>query len=166
MAVTYEPIGTTTLSSAAATITFSSIPATYTDLKLIIVGTNTTSGNTWGIRFNSDSGNNYSYVRMTGTGSAATTNTENNQSYISVSGNIAVPTSTPFGSQTDIFSYAGSTFKTVLLDYFNDQNGSGNVERRVSLWRNTAAITNIEVFTFGGNLNTETTATLYGILRA
>ena len=37
MPATYEPIATTTLGSAATNITFSSIPATYTDLRLVLV---------------------------------------------------------------------------------------------------------------------------------
>ena len=36
---TYEPIATQTLASAAASITFSSIAATYTDLRLVLTCT-------------------------------------------------------------------------------------------------------------------------------
>jgi len=59
MPATYEPIATTTLGSAAATITFSSIPATYTDLVIVFAGTATANLNPL-MSFNSDSGTNYS----------------------------------------------------------------------------------------------------------
>jgi hypothetical protein len=67
----------------------------------------------------------------------------------------------------DIFSYAGSTFKTCLITRSSDQNGSGEVMREVSLWRNTAAITTILFrLSTSGNYATGTTATIYGILKA
>ena len=59
MAATYEPIATTTLGSAASSITFNSIPATYTDLRVVLVGTTTATANCW-LTFNSDGATNYS----------------------------------------------------------------------------------------------------------
>jgi hypothetical protein len=38
MAITYEPIATTTLGTAAASVTFSSISGAYTDLVLVCNG--------------------------------------------------------------------------------------------------------------------------------
>jgi hypothetical protein len=66
----------------------------------------------------------------------------------------------------DLFSYAGSTFKTVLATNSQDYNGSGNVGRTVALWRSTSAISTILLYTNAGNFNAGTTATLYGILKA
>jgi hypothetical protein len=67
----------------------------------------------------------------------------------------------------DFFSYAGSTFKTILIEQNQDLNGSGSVIRRVGLWRDTSAITTIffDTATVNG-FPTGTTATLYGIKNA
>jgi hypothetical protein len=74
--MSYIALATTTLGTATATVTFSSIPATYRDLVIVIIGTQTATGTNGGwMRFNSDSGSNYSRVRMMGTGSAASSNT-------------------------------------------------------------------------------------------
>jgi hypothetical protein len=66
----------------------------------------------------------------------------------------------------DIFSYAGSTFKTTLYTASGDKNGSGAVERGVALYRSTSAINRVDLFGWTGNLATGTTATLYGIKNA
>jgi hypothetical protein len=58
MATTYEPIATTTLGTAAASITFSSIPATYTDLRLVVM-CKLLAHQLLMFRFNSDTGSNY-----------------------------------------------------------------------------------------------------------
>jgi hypothetical protein len=166
MPITYEPIATTTLSSAAANITFSSIPATYTDLKLVTV---TTTGSTdeTSIRLNSDSSNSYSYTRITGTGSAAGSARVTNANRLDIDGGSAVTDSTPGLRIVDIFSYAGSTNKTMLVDTNADRDGAGGLLRSAGLWRNTSAVTSITIFTAGGtNLATGTTATLYGIKNA
>ena len=70
MATTYEAIQTTTLGSAAADITFSSIPATYTDLVLVYIGATVSNNINYYLRFNGDTGTNYSYTYLSGTGSA------------------------------------------------------------------------------------------------
>ena len=71
MAVTYTPITSNTLTSATASVTFSSISGTYTDLVLVVSAQSASTNVDLAMRFNSDSGTNYSNTRLYGTGSAA-----------------------------------------------------------------------------------------------
>jgi hypothetical protein len=163
MPSTYEPIATQTLGSAASSITFSSIAATYTDLRIVITGT-IIAGNVYRIQYNGDTGSNYSITILEANGSTV-------GSARSTGGTSILAGFTYGGSDTipqfvsyDVFSYAGSTFKTALATASVDQNGSGSITRVVGLWRNTAAITSIAITTSsGGNVPSGTTATLYGI---
>jgi hypothetical protein len=165
MATTYEKIATTTLGSAASDITFSSIPSTYTDLRLVWVGTTSTTNNLY-IQFNSNTANNYSDTWLYGDGSAGSYRVDNQpQIWLNIFG--SVDTTIPALFEVDIFSYAGSTFKTVLHAASGDKNGSGGVDRGVHLWRQTSAINTIKIFSQSPtNLKAGTTATLYGILKA
>ena len=165
MASTYEPIATTTLGSAAASITFSSIAGTYTDLRLVLVGTASTAAPDIQVRFNSDSGTNYSHTRMVGTGASAISGAVTNQTYTYVD-YTGLSTTIPSLYEMDIFSYAGSTYKTMLAKTSEDRNGSGDVFVSVNLWRSTAAITSIYLFLSAYNFAAGTTATLYGIKNA
>jgi hypothetical protein len=169
MATTYEKIQTYTLGSAAANITFSSIPATYTDLRISFTTTPnlTTFSNTW-IIFNSDTGSNYSFTRVWGNGTSALSGQSTSQSKIIIGNAAGSSTTQPSFYGVDIFSYAGSTFKTCLVDANADRNGAGSVEKTVGLWRSTSAITSITLNLEGGIIDLEpgTTATLYGILKA
>ena len=164
MATTYEKIATTTLGSASATITLSSIPSTYTDLRVVFVGGGA-SGAQFRLRLNADTGTNYSSTILTGDGSSASSSR-----YTSVDGiksGYDIGTTTATLISFDIFSYAGSTNKTVLLQYSNDQNGSGQTQATVGLWRNTAAITSVGLDLIGGvNFNSGSSLTIYGILKA
>lgn len=169
MPATYEPIATTTLSSAASSITFSSIPATYTDLRLVVVGTSATEGRLL-LRFNSDSGTNYSYTVIKGDGTNTGSHRGTDQTYWR-SYETVLPTSNAGFAAVDIFSYAGSTNKTLLYNGSMDKNGSGTTTLVVGLWRDTSAISSIVCYsgnltTTTYNFNTGTTATLYGILKA
>ena len=164
MPATYEPIATTTLGSAAASIVFSSISSAYTDLRIVLTCTTSTAGGQPAIRFNGDTGTNYSNTRIEGNGSSATSNRNTNSTYVFVGSGES--TTIPSLIAFDIFSYAGSTNKSLLISYNSDRNGSGEVNRYVGLWRNTAAITSITLLPNIYNFNTGTTATLYGILRA
>jgi hypothetical protein len=165
MPTTYEPIATTTLGSAAASITFSSIPATYTDLRLVVTCKPTGSSTAY-VQFNSDTGSNYSRLNLRGNGGTVNSNLTAN-----ISDGVGIQTSSATGTNPvlwtiDIFSYAGSTQKTTLASASNDQNGSGNLELTVGLWRSTAAITSLKLQTTIDNYDTGTTATLYGIKNA
>jgi len=166
MPATYEPIATTTLGSAAASITFSSISSAYTDLRLVLVVKNFTSstGSTnIGIILNSDTGSNGSTTRLIGDGSTASSNRASNNTAMC---RLQTESSTtlPAFLTWDIFSYAGSTNKTALGQSSSDLNGSGQVTRSVGLWRSTSAITSVEIS--GPEMAIGTTATLYGILKA
>jgi hypothetical protein len=160
-------IATTTLSSTATSITFSSIPSTYTDLRLVVVGV-ASSGVAMCLRFNSDSGSNYSQTYLYGDGSTAasgrnTSLTRVNLTQVTNFGQNALPQLVT----ADIFSYASSTYKTFLNTEAADQNGGGfaSTVSQVSLWRSTSAIDNIYLYNDGsGNYAAGTTATLYGIL--
>lgn len=158
MTATYDSIATTTLGSAASSITFSSIPNTYTDLVLVL---GWVSGTNPRIRFNSDTGTNYSNTTVYGDGTA-TSYAQTNMDGLNIFA-YGVATQPAFYT-LDLFSYSGSTNKTCLVTGSEDKNGSGSVMRQVGLWRNTSAVTSITVFG-SGNFSTGTTATLYGITK-
>lgn len=160
-------IATTTLGSAASSITFSSISGSYTDLKVIVLPKGGGVANTYVyLQFNGDTATNYSWTYLRGNGSAASSGRSTGDNGIqccNISAN-PLPTAYPALSEIDIFSYAGSTYKTALCKGSIDQNGSGETTAIVGLWRNTAAITSVIIKGINDNLGAGTTATLYGIL--
>ena len=167
MAATFEPIATTTLGSAAASISFTGISAAYTDLRLIVSAIGAAASCYVAIQFNGDTGTNYSYTQMRGDGSSATSGrgTSSARGFI-LNTSADLSTTSPSLSVTDIFSYAGSTYKTALSKGAADKNGSGETTAIVNLWRDTSAITRVDVIGYNANLGTGTTATLFGIKSA
>jgi hypothetical protein len=163
---TYEPIATTTLGSAAATIDFTSINSSYTDLKVVIVGNTVSAAATIGLRINSDSSSNYTGTYLGGDGSTtySAERTSSAQLYLGYYNTFG--TTIPTMLSLDFFSYAGSTFKTFLINWANDQNGAGYSTRGVGLWRSTSAINTLSFFPASNNFAAGTTATLYGIKNA
>ena len=168
MPTTYEPIATQTLGSNTASITFNSIPSTYTDLRVIIASAYTSNTASINMRFNGDTASNYSCTQLSGGGASAYSNRSTSMTYARILGlDNGTSTSIPHMSTTDIFSYSSSTFKTLLTMSASDQNGSGAIENIVNLWRSTSAINSVQVLAQGsGLLVTGTTATLYGIKNA
>jgi hypothetical protein len=160
---TYTPIATTTLGSAAASYTFSSIPSTYTDLVLIAVGTLSDGGNL-GLRFNSDSGANYSNTVVYGSGTAALSARSTSTTGL-VFASMASSTNYLSNAIINIMNYSNTTTYKTALERGN--NNSTLVRADVGLWRSTAAINSIYVYDYtGGNLDTGLTLTLYGIQAA
>ena len=167
MPITYEPIATTTLGSAAASITFSTIPATYTDLRLVL--TFTTSLSCFPrLVFNGDTAGNglYSYTILRGDGTTATSSRVTNSDQLQLHA-AAVSTTIPSFISCDVFSYAGSTNKTILSTANQDYNGSGGVQSLVGLRLSTSALTSVTLSTSNTALySIGTIATLYGIKNA
>jgi hypothetical protein len=166
---TYDLIASQTLASAAASITFSSIAATYTDLRVILSATYA-SPDSPRLRFNSTS-TGYSRTFIGGQGSSASSDLGVNESsiFLGDSGTYGILGSSTIPDLTtiDIFSYTGSTYKTILSTTSCDKNGTGFTISYVALWQNTAAINTILLATTSGNnYNTGTVASLYGIKSA
>ena len=159
MASTYTPIATTTLGSAAASYTFSSIPSTYTDL-VLIVNANSSLFNL-NLRFNSDSSSLYSDTIIYNNGNTPASARDSGQTIIYGT----VTTGAPF-QIWNIMNYANtSVYKTVLLKN-NDSGTSNTVSASVGLYRSTNAINAVNILPGSGNLPAGSTFTLYGIKAA
>lgn len=163
MPATYEKIATTTLSSAASSITFSSISSAYTDLRLVFVGKH--NGTAGGIQMtlNNDSSALYSGTDLYGTGSAAGSSRYSAATSWNFAGGFFL-NSDPGLVTLDLFSYAGSTNKTALIEVSLD-GGTPRIGRHVVLYRSTSAINRIDL-SIPSSAAAGTTATLYGILKA
>lgn len=165
MPSTYTPISSTTVAtSGIQTITFSSIPSTYTDL-VVVLQAKTASLADLQLRFNSDTGSNYSTTVMTGTGSSAVSNRYTNQTFMWLD-TYGAPRVTEFNVAIHhIMNYANTTtFKTVVGRTGVSTNGT---EAIVGLWRSTSAINRIDFQPYGlYDFSTGTTFTLYGIKAA
>jgi hypothetical protein len=166
MPITYEPIATTTLGTAAASVTFSSISATYTDLVLIANMAQTSGTDDFSIRFNGDTGNNYSRTVLHGSGSAAGSNRNSSAAQISISYYGYPPSAaSTFGAEIiHILNYSNTTtYKTVLA---RANSASTGTDATVGLWRNTAAINEVIIRMNAGTIATGSTITLFGIKAA
>jgi hypothetical protein len=166
MAKTYEKIATNTLSTATSTITFTSIPATYTDLVVIASRkySNLITGadNTF-IRFNNDSTSVYSTIYLANpTVSGKISN--DSRLYTSAGGN---EINERFSADVwHIFNYSNTTtHKTSLLRM---NFATSMLQNWVGLWRDTSAINRIDIIGGGtpGTFSSGSTFTLYGIKAA
>jgi len=160
---TYEPIATTTVSAAVNTVTFNSFSG-YTDL-IIVTNVKSTSTENMSLRFNSDTGNNYSRTVLSGNGSSAVGAGQSNVSSIGTDYNGYFDGSDFNQAKIiQIMNYANSTtYKTCLIRSNRAQSGTDAI---VGLWRNTNAITSITLGANSLNFVSGSTFTLYGIAAA
>jgi hypothetical protein len=167
MPITYEPIATTTLGSATATVTFSTISGAYTDLVLVCNIAQAASNNSLRIRYNSDTGSNYSFTTLSGDGSTASSGRDSNLTSGLVA-NTTGSTSLVLAVIAHIQNYSNAT--TYKTHIGRGNRASSETDATVGLWRNTAAITTIELAmgsTFpSNNFASGSTFTLYGIKAA
>jgi hypothetical protein len=170
----YQSIATTTVGAGgSATITFSSIPSTYTHLQIrgiTRLGSSTTGTNDIFIRFNSDTAANYSRHALYGTGATAASN----GSASTTSAYATRATSPRAGSTANAFG----VFIIDILDYTNtnknktvrglggaDTNdANGIISIASGNWRSTSAITQIDITDeLGYNFVQYSSFALYGI---
>lgn len=155
MAATYEPIATTTLSSGTGSVTFNSL-GTYTDIVMVFNGV---ADNNLSLRFNGDSGANYSITRIIGDGSSASSSR-----YTGITSMYGPYAAAQQMTIWQVMNFSNSTtYKTALAR----GGGAGTqTEAYVGLWRNTAAITSLTVLSQSGSMAAGSTITLYGIKAA
>jgi hypothetical protein len=162
MAITYEPIATTTLGSDSASTTFSTIAGTYTDLVLIASMKGSLNDQSALLRFNTDTGSNYSQTTLIGTGSSAVSQRQSNQTSLRIGNGNSNTNYDTYVVAINNYSNA-TTYKTVLS---RESVSSVLVSANVGLWRSTSAITSITILLGGGDLKSGSTFTLYGIKAA
>ena len=165
---TYTPIESYTVSgTSTSTVTLGSggtIPQTYTDL--VVVANYGISANFYGlrIRFNSDTGANYSDTTVYGDGSSATSSRDSSATSI-VTSAIGVSDSVlNYNFICNVQNYANTnTYKTAIV-----RANAANRETVacVGSWRSNSAITSINIFVGSGYILPGTTFTLYGIANA
>jgi hypothetical protein len=165
MPASFEPIASYTVTGSALDgptgVTFSSISASYTDLRLV-VNANTSTAVITLVRFNGDTASNYSYTYVGGSGSAASSGRGSSltAAYLTVVGhtdaNWCVDT-------MDILNYSNTTTNKTAISRANNAANLGT-DVTVNLWRSTSAINQIKIYadrastwTIGSTFN------LYGI---
>jgi hypothetical protein len=163
MANTYTLINSYAATGTVATIDFSSIPSTYTDLvlRMSLRGVNANIYDYVNISFNGSTAS-QTQRQLEGDGSAATSANGSNFYFLS---NGASATSSTFGSH-DLYipNYAGSANKVSSLDSVMENNAvSSYSDIKVFLWSNTAAINQITITGITGSFGIYSTAYLYGV---
>ena len=169
MPATYEPIASVTLGSDSNSVEFTSIPGTYTDLVVVSYTRAATASSMDALymRFNSDTGTNYSKTALDGDGSTARSFRHSNEKFIWFSRYSGLfGTTDPVTGIWQIMSYANTNVhKTVLI---SGAEAAATVSRSVGLWRSTSAITTVTLFINSGTVNMKSGSTfsLYGIKAA
>lgn len=170
MPVTYTPIATNTLTSAVASVVFSSIPSIYTDLVLVCSAKNdSTSNYRLQLNFNSDNVSNYSVTRLYGDGTTATSDRFFPDYSLDIGYFGGTNTTGYLMSTTNIQNYSNTTTFKSILNRWNSQAGGGGVQYNaalVGLWRNTSAINTLGLTFASSNIASGSTFTLYGIKAA
>lgn len=140
MAAAMTALATTTLASTSATVTFSSIPAGYRDLRIICALNGTSNTYPWGV-INSDAGANYNRVVMIGTGSATQSVATANQTTLDLGHLITGGVIAPY--IFDFLDYAQTDKHKTILARMN--NTSDTVVAGAYRWASTSAITSFSL---------------------
>jgi hypothetical protein len=174
MAITYDSIQTTTLGTAASPITLSSIPASYTDLKLVFKWKSNGAGGTNCIptlRANNDTAANYNVTYMNaGANSRSGGNLSAKSRWWSTAGSATAGSTYWYSLEVDFMDYASTTRPKNVYIRLNMASPSGNIESAYGygIWSGVAAINRIDIDDniFGNSWVAGSWVALYGITRA
>ena len=157
----YESIATVTLGSNSSSISFSSIPSTFTHLQVRYNVTSTSATGDIGIYFNDDTTNIYSSHFLYGDGASTVAGGSANRS-LALAG-IQGSSTSPAGGVLDVLDYKNTNKnKTLKVLVGADYNGSGFIFLESTAWYSTAAINKITLYS-GNNFTTNSKFALYGI---
>ena len=167
MALTYDKLATTTLSSAVSSVTFSSISSSYTDL-VVVCAVAASSGGYAKLTFNNDTAGNYSTTLVEGDGGTAYSYRYSNQSHIHIAGGNSLnygANQYPTLMNVNINNYSNTTTYKTVLCRSNIQASStlASAYGYVGRWSSTSAINRIDITPSAGNWNSGSIFTIYGI---
>jgi hypothetical protein len=167
---TYESIATQTLGSAAASVTFSSISGTYTDLVFVVNASQAVNSAPVYLRVNGLTTAIYSNTFLYGNGSSAVSSRYSAAALGGDGFNLDNVNGRPFPTDFSgvatyhLMNYSNTTTnKTILLRH---GTASGFVMADVGLIQTTSAISSINIRPFTGSFDTGSTFSLYGITAA
>ena len=170
MPVTYDKIASTTLSSAAASIDFTSISSTYTDLVVVASLGGTASNVGFYTYFNNDNSALYSNLAFYGshTGAFPGTAIQGSGSYVDLTKfyggvNTYLPTTVSAGYTMNIQSYSNtSIFKSMISKY----NFKTEINILAGTYRSTSAINRVTIITSSSTFLAGSKVAIYGIKAA
>jgi len=163
---TYDAIATTTASGSVSQIDFTGISGSYTDLILVMDYSYSTVPTTRYtlIRVGNgsiDTGSNYSYTTLSGSGSSASSGRVSNNTYLDL-GNATSATGQRSTTILHFQNYSNTTTNKTILARQN--NSAIYTQAAVGLWRSTSAINQIRIYdTASANFSSDSVFTLYGI---
>jgi len=164
---TYDLLESVTLTSSAASVTFSSIDQSYGDLILTLM-----TGNDSGfsrqnyVYLNGDTGNNYHYVAMRGTGSVAASFSGTDDTLVQAGDSIRSKNLGDMNWVVNLFDYSATDkHKSVLTRLTNLSGASDAAAAAASRWANTAAITSITMAPNNTTYSVGSTFNLYGVAK-
>jgi len=163
MPSTYTPIATQTAGGSTSSVTFSSIPSTYTDL-ILIENYSLGSSNSQSVLTLNGTSSTYSVTNLYGNGTSASSTR-----FTGVGGIGSSPGAGDFINTENvlirhIMNYSNTTtYKTVIQ---RKGDAADATWATVGLWQSTSAITSVTCTSALGNYNSGSTFTLYGIKAA
>jgi hypothetical protein len=170
---TYTLIDSEVLTASQASVTFSSIPATYTDLVLRISARTNRANATDFIRarFNGDTATNYSKTQLYGSGNAgAASNNNTGQTGTEVAWTDAANATADTYGNFEIYIPSYNAVQKKQASSFSaqeDNSASAYISVFANLWQGTAAITEINLYSSTSNsFVSGSSFYLYGISNA
>lgn len=162
----FESIATYTGTGGATETTFSSLPSGFTHLQIRYSLVSASTGQAIQMQFNGDTTTNYAYHAVYGNGTsalAASTGTTGDNRLILDDFVVGTSPTYPSVAVVDILdAFNTSKYKTIKSLNGADFNGSGAIGLNSGLWRSTAAITSIRIYTPGA-INSGSKIALYGV---
>lgn len=164
MPLTYDSIASASSLGGLSTVSFTSIPSSYTDLRLV-VSARTSSATQLYLRFNADATTNYGTFSLLADGFSMAQYIDSGTSRINLTEVNTIGTNVSvFETWTiDVMNYAASRQKSCLI---SASQRNAQIMYKVATWTDFGAINTVEIGVTAGSFNAGSRVALYGILRA
>lgn len=161
----YNSIASATGTGSSGSITFSSIPSTYSHLQVRYYYKTSATAALY-LRMNSDSGSNYSNHEIVADTSTATSTGSASQTQGRLGASNGKSDYQPCAGIVDLHDYANTSKYKTFSDFSGNQIqfAGSDLDIRSGMWMNTSAINSLTIYLSSGNFTTDTVIGLYGIV--